>query len=185
MGVLAKVPKGDFSNGYIVSTPLVNLLWFGSHFVPSILSFCVQTYETTPSMCSYKSNFALVKVWGNFTNHDPVREWASILCEIILVIKYTINYGPIHEWAFIFAKQLWVVKYSASYWSIREWIFIVTKLLWAVKCNTNYGPIRDWASNLRKLRVVLRLLHSTFEVTLLMMNSYMNGHLYLPKYFWY
>ena len=64
--------------------------------------------------------------------YGPIREWASIFAQVLLVIQYSIDYGPIREWESVFANLLWVIKYTV-----------------------NDGPICKWASHLHKLRVHL------------------------------
>ena len=134
----------------------MNLLRFGSGSVQGTLLFSGLTYETTPSMCSYKGNLASVNLRSNFVNDDPIREWVCVFIKPLWVIKYAIHYRPISEWAFILAKLPWVVNQSTNCVPIRQWAFIFAKLLWGVKYSTSYESIRKWASILRKIRVHLR-----------------------------
>ena len=52
------------------------------------------------------SAFALTSLdlQGDFTNDEPICEWASILAKILQIIKYFVGHGPILDWIFICAK---------------------------------------------------------------------------------
>ena len=55
----------------------------------------------------------LAKYYGLFSElcYGPIREWASILAQVLLVIQYSIDYEPICRWESAFATLLWVIKY--------------------------------------------------------------------------
>ena len=144
--------------------------------IPTV--FC---WNTTRRMVNMRLHWSVVYIKSKTSDSTTQLQVYKRVLMTRVAQKVTCEY---HTWAWfrlVCVNRLLVspnTRVEHTNINVNSWIYTVgcyaQYKLWIC---TNYG------FNLHKFRLQLSWLHWTFEETSLMMNPFMNGLLYLPKYY--